>query len=197
MNAARRTAVALATACALVHGQTLAADDQSLFDPVNYKSLVAEEKAYRVGDVLTVIVQESATATSAADSRAQRKTGIAGEVGSSKVGTHSVSGSFGTDNDGGGRTQRSGRLLATVTVRVTEVSANGDLIVRGEQLVSINGEDQSITLSGTVRPRDVGENNTVASSRIADARIAFNGEGFIADKSKPGWISRLFSLLGF
>jgi flagellar L-ring protein precursor FlgH len=48
-----------------------------------------------------------------------------------------------------------------------------------------------------VRPRDIGENNTVLSTRIADARISFDGEGFIADKSKPNWLTRLLSLIGF
>jgi flagellar L-ring protein FlgH len=172
-------------------------DGETLFDSELYKPLVAEEKAFRVGDVLTVIVQESASATSAADSRARRTAGLTAQASTNRVGPLSVTGSFGTDNDGGGRTQRSGRLLATLSVRITELAANGDLVVRGEQRLSINEEDQTITLTGVVRPRDIGDNNTVASSRIADARITFNGEGFVAEKSKPGWVSRLLTFLGF
>ena len=101
-----------------------------------------------------------------------------------------------TDSDGGGRTQRSGRLLATLSVRVVEVGPQGELLVQGRQDLRINGETQSISLSGLVRPRDVAENNTVPSSRIADARVEFDGEGFVSDKSRPGWTSRLLAALG-
>jgi len=170
---------------------------QSLFDPVTYKPLVAEVKAFRPGDVLTVVVQESATATTAADSRAQRNTGISAQVGSNKTGPHSIAGNASSESDGGGRTQRSGRLLATLSVRVLEVTGNGDLVIQGQQRMAINGEEQSIALSGIVRPRDIGDNNTVLSTRIADARITFDGEGFIAEKSKPSWLSRFLGFIGF
>ena len=66
----------------------------------------------------------------------------------------------------------------------------------GQQSLKINGEQQLITLSGVVRPRDVGADNTVLSSRIAEARIQFDGKGFVTDRSKPGWLARLLSYLG-
>jgi flagellar L-ring protein precursor FlgH len=68
--------------------------------------------------------------------------------------------------------------------------------VSGHQSLKINGEEQRITLSGVVRPRDVADDNTVPSSRIADAKIRFDGAGFVSDQSKPGWLARFFSLLG-
>lgn len=175
-----------------------AADEsQSLYDQASYRPLVSEEKAYRLGDVLTVIVQEAATASTSADSRAQRSTAVSAEIGSNRAGPHSAAANAATDADGGGRTQRSGRLLATLSVRVTGLTPGGDLVVQGQQVLTINGESQSIVLSGVVRPRDVGDGNTVLSSRIAEARIEFDGEGFIADKSRPSWISRFLSALGF
>ena len=167
-----------------------------MFDERSYRSLVAESKAFRPGDVLTVLIQENASAVSSADSRAQRNTAVTGTVGSTDTGLHTGRASAGTDNDGGGRTQRSGRLLATLSVRVVEVGPQGELLVQGRQDLRINAETQAITLSGVVRPRDVADNNTVSSSRIADARVEFDGEGFVSDKSKPGWISRLLSALG-
>jgi len=171
-------------------------DSQSLFNEPTYRSLVAENKALRVGDVLTVIVQEAASATSSADLRSQRNFSIAAQVGSSKVGTNSAAAATDTASDGSGRTQRSGRLLAQLSVRVLEVSGNGDLLVGGQQSLRINGEEQLITLSGRVRPRDISGDNTVLSSRIADARIRFDGEGFVTDQSKPGWLAKLFNFLG-
>lgn len=175
-----------------------AADDaHSMLDATTYRSLVAEHKASRVGDVLTVVVHEAATASSSADLRAQRSFDVSAQVGSSDSSPHE--GSIGTqsESDGVGRTQRSGRLLAQISVRVTEVKPNGDLIVAGQQSLRINGEEQLITLSGVARPYDVGYDNTITSSRIADARIQFHGKGFVANQSKPGWLARLFDLLGF
>jgi flagellar L-ring protein precursor FlgH len=189
--------IAAALILAAVAGRASADDAESMLDPQAYRPLIAEDKAFRVGDILTVVVQETATATTAADSRADRKASISAEVGSSKVGTHSASAGVSTDNEGGGRTQRSGRLTAQLSARVVDLGRNGDLIIYGQQSIKINGEEQTITLRGIVRPRDIGENNTIASGRIAEASIQFDGEGFISDKSKPGWLSRVLTLLGF
>lgn len=174
---------------------TVASD--TMFDASSYRPLVAEDKAYRVGDILTVVVQETASASTGADSRVDRKASVSAEVGSNKVGTHSAAAGTATDTEGGGRTQRSGKLTAQLSARVTEVLPNGDLSIHGQQRIIVNGEEQSIVLSGIVRPRDIGENNTIASGRIASANIEFDGEGFIADKSRPGWFSRVLSSLGF
>jgi flagellar L-ring protein precursor FlgH len=187
---------ALALAGAWPLAAAAAGNAQSLYDQDTYRPLVAEAKAYRVGDVLTVVVQEAASASAAADSSAQRRSALAAQLSTQRLGPYSANVSAATDSDGGGRTQRSGRLLATLSVQVTGLTANGDLMVEGQQLLLLNGEKQLISLSGVVRPRDVGENNVVSSSRIADARIEFDGEGFIADKSRPGWLSRFFSLIG-
>jgi flagellar L-ring protein FlgH len=171
-------------------------DSQSMLDESTYRSLVAEQKALRIGDVLAVIVQEAASATSTADLRGQRNFTVAAQMSTSKDDPYSASAGTDTQSDGAGRTQRSGRLLAQLSVRVTDVNRNGDLVVSGQQSLRINGEEQLITLSGVVRPRDISENNTVLSSRIADARIRFDGKGFVTDQSKPGWLARLFALLG-
>jgi flagellar L-ring protein precursor FlgH len=172
-------------------------DAQSMVDEQAYQSLVAETKAAQVGDVLTVIVQESATASSSADLHAQRSFDISGHY-DSPAGGPAKTASAGHDSTstGSGRTQRSGRLLAQISVRVTGVNPNGDLVVAGQQRLQINREVQLITLSGVVRPRDIGENNTVLSSRIADADIKFDGKGFVGRQSRPGWIAWFLSFLG-
>jgi len=196
MNGARLMA-AVGVALLAAGAPCAAADDaQTMFNEQTYRSLVAESKAVRVGDVLTVVVQESSTASSTADLQGQRNFTVSAQVGSSKVGTHSVTAGTGSGSDGTGRTQRSGRLLAQLSARVMQVLPNGDLVIAGQQSLRINDEEQLITLSGIVRPRDIAENNTVLSSRIADARIRFDGEGFVTDQSKPGWLSKLFNFLG-
>jgi len=147
--------------------------------------------------VLTVIVQESATASASTDLRAQRDFTISAHASTTPAtDAHTVSAGTSSDSTGMGSTQRSGRLLAQLSVRVTAVNGNGDLVVSGQQNLKINGEAQLITLSGLVRSRDVSADNAVLSSRIADARIDFDGAGFVAAQSRAGWLARLLSFLG-
>jgi len=171
-------------------------DGNSMFDESAYHSLVSESKALQVGDVLTVIVQESASAAATTDLHSQRNFNVSAQAATTRSGSHSVSAGTGSGSDGTGTTERSGKLLAQLSVRVKEVNANGDLVVSGQQSLKINGEEQRITLSGVIRRRDIDGDNTVLSSRIADARIRFDGAGFVSDQSKPGWLARLFSFLG-
>lgn len=197
MNKALLFSAALAGALLTAHGTRAEdTDASSMLDELAYRSLAAERKAAQVGDVLTVVVQEAATAIASVDLRAQRSFRIAGSGGSSNGSTHSANGSTATESDGSGRTQRSGRLLAQLSVRVTRVNDNGDLQVAGRQSLEINGQEQLITLSGVVRPRDITDGNVILSSRIADARIEFDGKGFVARQSRPGWIAWLLSFLG-
>lgn len=169
-----------------------------MFDEQTYRSLVAEDKAAHVGDVLTVIVQEAASASSTADQSSQRSFNLSANAkgGSADASPHSVAAGIATDGDGIGRTQRSGKLLAQLSVRVTSVDPNGSLAVSGQQSLKINGEEQLITLSGIVRPRDITEGNTVLSSRIGNAHIRFEGKGFVTNQSKPGWLVRILAWLG-
>lgn len=193
MKTALMTCVLVATAAV----PAAAADDSSsMLDESSYQSLVSATKALRVGDVLTVVVQESASAASSTDLHSTRNFNVNGQVTYGKAGTHSGSAGTGSASDGTGTTERSGKLLAQVSVRINSINANGDLVVSGQQSLKINGEEQRISLSGVVRPRDVGDDNIVPSSRIAEARIRFDGAGFVSDQSKPGWLARFFNLLG-
>ncbi len=100
------------------------------------------------------------------------------------------------DFDGGGRTQRSSRLLITLSVSVREVLANGDLRVSGDQLLAVNSEQQRVTVEGRVRPQDVSEGNLVQSTRLADARITYLGEGEVSERQQRAWWRRLLDLVG-
>jgi flagellar L-ring protein FlgH len=187
----------------LLSTSTRAGDEsRTMFDENSYRSLVAETKAAHVGDVLTVVVQESASATSTTDLRAQRdfNAGVHLQLTAIRHRSpleHAVTGGTTTGSDGAGSTQRTGNLLAQLSVRVLQVRANGDLVVSGQQGLKINGEEQLITLSGVVRPTDVAADNTVLSNRIADARIQFDGEGFVTEQSKPGVVAKILNFLGF
>jgi len=200
MNRSRKTWL-LASVGALSSLAVLAGahtdDSISMFDEQTYRPLVAEYKAFRVGDVLTVVIQEVATASSSADLRSRRSFSVSAAAGSSNsAAPSSANANTATASNGSGVTDRTGRLLAQLSVRVTAVDANGDLIVSGRQSLKINGEEQRIVLSGLVRRRDVADDNSVLSSRIADARIEFDGRGFVSNHGKPGWLARLFTWLG-
>ena len=100
------------------------------------------------------------------------------------------------DFTGGGQIQRSGKLLAKLAVIVQNVDEHGNLSIAGEQEIRVNNEQQRIALSGIVRPEDIGPDNTIASWRIAEARIDFKGEGVLARKQSPGLLTKLFDLFG-
>ena len=98
--------------------------------------------------------------------------------------------------DGGGRTQRSNRLLATISVPIKEILANGDFLISGEQIVSLNDESQKVSLEGKVRPQDISEGNTVVSNRISEAKIYYLGEGDVTDKQRRSWWRKLLDGIG-
>lgn len=167
----------------------------SLYSDAQFHALTSDRRRFQVGEALTVLVYEEASATSSADTGASRDSQVGVGV---TLPTRSRNAAVGVNNDfsGTGRTQRSGRVLAQITVLVREVLPNGDLRVGGEQLLEINGEKQTIRAEGRVRPRDVSEQNVVLSSRLAEARLAFVGDGVLGDMQRPRWWQRLLNLFG-
>lgn len=172
-----------------------AAHRESLYSEADYIPLTSDRRLRRMGDVLTVVIYENSSAISSADTGSSRDS----NVGVSAHTTHrnkDLGGATNNDFNAGGKTQRAGKLLAQLTVTVSEVAANQDLLISGEQMLEINGEKQSIRLEGRVRQRDITEQNTVLSTRVADAKIAFVGEGVLGDKQKPGWWQQLLTMFG-
>jgi len=169
----------------------------SLFDEQAWRGLTADNKAYRPGDVLTVQVFENSSATSSADTGTRRANHMAAELahGSNKVAQTNLA--VAGDFDGGGRTQRASRLLATLTVTVQEVLPGGQLRVAGTQSVTVNEELQRVTLEGVVRPVDISDANVVQSTRIAQARITYVGEGDLTERNRRAWWRKLLDVVGF
>lgn len=94
--------------------------------------------------------------------------------------------------DGTGTTERKDGLTATISAVVTDVMENGNLAIYGRQVVQVNNETSLLTVQGIVRPTDISLDNTIDSTRIANAKIEFNGSGVVSDKQKPGWVIRKF-----
>jgi len=184
---------------ALAAGLALAgtAPAQSLYDAKTFRPLTADSKAFRVGDIVTIQVVENASATANADTDLKRSNSAGAELHLRRptpvAGANATaSGQF----DGGGQTARAGQLLAQLSVTVRDVLPNGDLLIAGEQLLVINEEQQRINVEGRVRPLDITDQNVVASSRVADARITYVGEGDVAQRQKPAWWHHFLDLFG-
>ena len=96
---------------------------------------------------------------------------------------------------GDGDTERNGSLRAEITARITEVLHNGDFRVAGTRMININGEKQLIEITGICRARDIAPDNTIMSTYISDAQIAYNGSGLVTDSAQPGVVTRILNWL--
>lgn len=166
----------------------------SLYSDKNFRAFVADHRAYRKGDSLTVIITEIATATSTAKTKTSKDGALSAFV-RGQNNNYDLGAGIGDDFEGGGQTERSGKLLARITVAVQEIEPSGELQVKGEQQIEVNNERQWISLAGRVRPQDIATDNTVVSTRVSDARIEFIGKGTLAEKQKPGILTRILSWL--
>ena len=159
-------------------------------------SLFSNLKAYRVGDVITVIIQEQSAASSAAATDTKVKNEASGGPG---TGTLDFISLWGLDSEnnykGDAKTQRSGQLQARMTARIIEVLASGDFRIEGQREVDINGEREQIKLAGIIRPRDIAPDNTILSSFIADAQILYDGKGIVDSGHEPGIIAKVLNWL--
>ena len=187
--------MATIVALALWAGKVPSVAADSLYQADSYRSIVIDHKARHAGDNLTVIILESASASTSANTSTARSTGLSGTV----AGTNTVrSGSIdiGQEFDGGGTIQRSGEFVAQITATVVSVYDNGDLYIKGEQLVEVNDERQHITIEGRVRPVDIASDNTVVSTRVNNAKVSYLGKGVLGHQQKPNIFIRFFTWLG-
>ena len=162
----------------------------------NWSALTSDRTAAHVGDALTVVILETTSANTSAQSDSQRDTRLSGAA--SANGVTEAAGGLGMTSgfDGRGQTVRSGRLIGQIGVVVDAVFPNGDLLVRGRQVLEIDGERTAITLTGRVRRADIAADNSVVSSRIADAHITYDADGTMSRSASPGLLNRILSLLG-
>lgn len=186
-----------AAALALAVAAMNASQAQSLYDAATFRPLTADQKAFRVGDVVTVQVIENASAAANADTGSRRNNSLGGQVIHAKSPAVRIGLETNGEFDGGGRTSRTGRLLAQLSVTVREVLPNGDLRLEGEQLLTINDEQQRINLEGRARPQDISDGNVVLSTRLSGARITYIGEGDLADRQRPAWWRKVLDWFGF
>jgi flagellar L-ring protein precursor FlgH len=177
-----------------------AASDGAIYHDTQGMELFNDPRAHRAGDILTVVLVESTQATKKA-STTTAKTDKANIGAPTLLGkTLSVGGKvadIGLDGersfDGSGSSSQSNQLTGQITVTVAQRLSNGNLMIRGEKWLTINQGQELVRISGIVRPQDIGQDNTVPSTRVADARIGYTGRGTLADANTRGWLSRFFN----
>ncbi len=174
-------------------------DYSLLLDPCSRKSLFSDHRAMQKGDILTVRILESATASGEANTSTSRKNSFSGILskffGLNLHGHNELSGKDEISFEGKGKTNRSDKLMTTITVKVVDVLPNGNLVIQGRRELVINNEHRYIILKGIVRPEDISYNNEVLSTQVADAEVIYKGKGVIARKQGPGWGMWLLDLL--
>lgn len=162
--------------------------------------LFEDHSARRIGDILTVLLDEDTKAKKKADLDTAKNNSIS--VTAPNIAGIDPSILFGKDLsatlasnskfEGEGKANQSNSLKGNISVTVVDVFPNGNLRVRGEKRVTLNDGSEFIRLSGIVRPIDISASNTISSGKVADATIMYTGDGAIADSSKQGWFAKIF-----
>ncbi len=162
-------------------------------------SLYSDVKAFKVGDVLSVIISESNSATKNAQTNT-RKQSTTETNGSASTGAleglfPGVSGSMDISNqyDGQGSTVRNGTLSSRISVKVIEVLPNYNLVIEGSKTIELNDDVEVVTISGVVRPQDIDSQNTVLSQQVANAKITYKGKGTISQGQRPGILAKVLN----
>jgi flagellar L-ring protein precursor FlgH len=161
--------------------------------------------ARRVGDTLTIRLNENTNASKSSSTSTKKSTSvdfpgatIAGRPVTAN-GTPILNASVdnNTEFDGEGDSKQSNRLQGDLTVTVAQRLPNGNLLVRGQKWIQINQGKEYVRIQGIVRPIDIDPDNSISSLKVADAMIAYGGKGALADANKPGLLSRFFNLPWF
>ncbi|SDD87916.1 flagellar basal body L-ring protein FlgH [Aquimonas voraii] len=167
-------------------------------------SLFADQKARNVGDILTVQLVERTQASATSSTNTSKNSTVAVPAPTlfgapTTIGGRTLDSELGAESefDGSGNSSQSNRLDGSVTVTVAERLPNGYLVIRGQKWIRINQANEHIQIQGIVRPADIGPDNTILSSRVADAQIAYRGRGSLAQANAQGWLTRFFQSAAF
>ena len=184
--------------------------DGAIFDGGNTISFFEDYRARRVGDILTVKLEEKTSGEKESETEIKKTNsnsitnptvlgstvefnapGIiplasnsANNLGFNLTSTHNFKGS--------GDSDLNNKLTGDISVSVVELLPNGNMVVRGEKVITINQGNEYIRISGMISPRDIDASNTISSKRIADVQIAYVGDGATNDANVMGWLGRFF-----
>lgn len=173
----------------------------SLFKANYINNMYSDSKAHRVGDIISVILSEKTKANK--NAKTELKKANSGTLdpmiglGGNPVSFNGDSIQFGvsqqSDFKGESKGDQGNSLTGNISVHVLRVLANGNLMIRGEKWMTLNNGDEYIRLTGVIRSKDIGANNTIYSSKVANARIQYAGTGSFADVNEQGWLTQFFN----
>jgi flagellar L-ring protein precursor FlgH len=175
-------------------------------NPAPYRGLFEDRRAVRVGDTLTVLLNETTRASKDGGTVASRNSANNANIGLNTIINQTVTPTSTTNNrvlsggvnnagstnfDSKGGSSASNQFSGTITVTVLEVLPNGNLNVGGEKRLAVGNEEEVIRFGGIVSPVNL-QGNTILSSQVADARIEYRGAGITDEIKNPGWLTKLF-----
>jgi len=173
----------------------------SLFKENYINNIYSDSKAHRVGDIIAVILSENTQANKNAKTELKKESnsvldpviGLSGLP----VTLNGESFQFGINQNskfkGDSKADQGNSLSGDISVHVLRVLPNGNLMIRGEKWITLNNGDEYIRLTGVIRPKDINSNNTIVSTKVANARIQYAGTGSFADSNEQGWLTKFFN----
>ena len=179
----------------------------SLYDANRSEFLYDDNRASRVGDIVLVQVEESATtkikSETTADKSNVHNSGITALPSAGLMGNLPLAGTLGaevgasvgasqsSEFEGSGETKQESNFEATVATRIVRRLPGNILQVEGARRIRVNNETQFLVVRGLIRQRDISSSNSIPSTSLAEAQIEIYGQGVLADKQRPGWLSRI------
>jgi len=187
------------------------APDSLWNDQLPFGALYSDSRARGVNDIITILIVESTTAENSASTSGAKKSEIKAGIPAffgheaelvnrfrfpkNANASSLLSANLDKTFSGDGKTARSGTIITTVSARVIRVLPNGNLVILGQREISINNEKETIFVSGIIRRSDIHADNTITSTKIADARIFYGGKGQVSEEQRAGWAGRIISVL--
>lgn len=158
-------------------------------------TLYQDRMANRIGDILTVRLEEQTQGEKKARTRANKVANNSFTIPTIRQGiqAHILNTTSNQQFNGDGESNEQNKLKGTISVTVIRVLSNGNLVIQGESWLTINQGREYVRLTGIVRPDDIEPNNMISSQRIADARIAYSGNGQVANVSRGGVLTQLLN----
>jgi len=183
-------------------GVSVPAQAQSLYSGASRPNSVYQDwrppRAGEIGDILTVLVMETTSATNSSSIETKKTNTIDILSGAGTGGLRFIPGlglisDAKTEFEGEGTLGRSQKIQARVSVTVVGKKPNGDLIIEGSRMIEINGENETIYVSGSVNPKIIPADNTIESFRVADLQVSYKGRGVLQVGTRPGFLIRVFN----
>ena len=163
-----------------------------------YAPLYNGQRASQVGDLVSVVLMERTQTSKSASAKNQRDGGISltpPSAGPLSFNPNVLNSSGSSSFNGKGDAAQTSTLDGSITVTIAETRPNGTALIRGEKVMQLSQGQEWVQLSGIVRLADIDQDNRIASTRIADARITYSGKGSVQRASREGWLSRFFNLV--